>query len=721
MKNFKFKQFKVLVVLVVLQIGFLLIPSYTHAWEPIGYLPYGPVDRIIEAEGRIWVGGGGMIFGFDPDDGNAPAVDTIMVYGAGNDLVYSDGKLYLPTDRSGLFIFDISDRPIRQIAHWTPPNDERLVGCAVLENGEIAITSSAGVVFFLNAVGDSLISAWSGGEGGFSRVACMGDMLVLARGPYPTRMMLMDASNVAEPESLSTTLFNDWVQNFLPVDDTRCYVSASTDGIYLMDFSDPRAPAEVDHAPIMYAGSKAGPMSLRDDVLLVSHLGSRNNPEGGLGIYSTELDSIHWFRWIGGAVEAPLMRDREAWVLKAQDGIYNVNLEELERPSINWLHRMPHQVEGVFVRDNLAYFAEGHGGLRIVDYSDPAHPYEIGWCENVGLMEDIWVDGDYAYVADGNGLLIYDVSDPTEPDIVAHIPIEQIQTRWVEGVTVESSVLYIASHFGLIMVDVTDPGDPRSLGSIDCTLLKDLAVRDSVVFMADSELLRIYDCSNPRDPVRLSEIQLPGGNGWDVALRDTLVLVSDRAFGLVIISISDVENPEIIGSLELESCQGLDDDGIYTYIGLVWDGIAVIDISDPENPEIIEHYDTPGGVLNVKSDGEIVVAADYSVGTSYFLRPDLQSVRKPVDTLLPGEMSLEISPNPFNGMVNLQFDLGKSALTTLRVIGLDGRVVETLLNGRMSAGTHTTIWKAHDQPAGLYFAELRSRDLVTTRKLILLK
>jgi len=416
------------------------------------------------------------------------------------------------------------------------------------------------------------------------------------------------------------------------------------------------------------------------------------------------------------------MRENEAWVLKAREGIYSVNLTNLERPSINWLHRMPHQVEGVFVRDNLAYFAEGHGGLRIVDYSDPSNPYEIGWCDNVGLMEDIWVDGDHAYVADGNGLLIYDVSDPTNPDTVTHIPIEQIQTRWVEGVAVENNVMYIASHFGMIMSDVTDPDRPLLLGWIDCTLLKDLAVRDSVVFIADNQLLRIYDCSNlRRNPLRLSELQLPGGNAWDVALRDTLALVSDRAFGLVIISIADLENPEIIGTLELESCQGLDDDGFYTYIGLVWNGLAAVDIADPENPEIVEYFDTPGGVLNVKSDGRIVVAADYNVGTSYFMRPGLQSVSERSVTLLPGDVNLSISPNPFNGIASLNFDLSKSGETMLRVIGLDGREIETLFNKRITAGSHTTFWKAHDQPAGMYFVELRSKGLITTRKLILLK
>ena len=702
--------------------GCITVADYCHAWEPIGSLPYGPVNSILEAGGRIWVAGGGTVFGFDPDEGNAPAVDTIFVYGSRRDLAFADGSLYLLTDSNGLFIFNITERPIRQTAHWMSPNNERLAGCAVLDDGHIVITSSAACVFFLSAQGDSLINTWSGEEGGgFSRVAVMGNLLLLVRGPYPLRMMLMDVSNVAQPESLSVTQFNDWVQDFMPVDDTLCYVSAATDGVYLMNLADPREPEEIIHAPIMYPDSKASSMSFDGEILLASHSGSRNQPEGGLGIYSAELDSIKWYRWTGGDIGAPLLRENEAWVLKAMEGIYNVNLENMERPRINWLRRLPHQVEGVFVRDNLAYLAEGHGGLRIIDYSEPADPHEIGWCDNVGLMEDIWVDGNHAYVADGNGLLIYDVHDPTRPDTVAHITAEQFRTRWVEGVAVENNILYTATHFKLSIGDVSDPGRPLPLGEVECTLLKDLAVRDGIAYLADNQFFRIIDCSQPRQPIQLAQIRMLGGEAWDVALRDTLALVTDRAYGLQVISIADLENPELLGTVEFDKCQGVDDDGYFTYVGLVWDGIAAVDISDPRNPEIIETFDTPGAVLNVKSDGEIVVAADYTAGTSYFPRPRLQSIREHGRLLLPKKTRFTVSPNPFNLTTEIQYNLHKSGWVTLRIIGVDGRLVGTLQNGWKRAGDHILSWDATGFPSGIYLCQLRVGGITSTSKLVLVK
>jgi len=695
--------------------------SFSEPWEPIGILPYGPFNTIIEAEDRIWIAGGGTVFGFDPDTGNAVAVDTIFVNGSRRGLAVNDGKLYLSTDANGVFTFDISDRPITQISHWMPPNRERLEDCVIMGDGNLAVSSKTTNIFFLNSRGDSLITTYTdNGDGWFGNMALVGDVLAVVRSPYPLRMMLIDVRNVAEPESLSTTGLRDWVYDFMSVNDTLCYVSAGTDGIYLMNFADPTAPEQIDHAPIMYGNSKAGPMSFDGETLLVSHLGSRNSPEGGLGIYSAELDSIRWFRWVGGDINEPLLRGNEAWVLKVMEGIYNINLEDLRQPTINWLHRLPHQVEGVFVRDNLAYLAEGHGGLRIIDYSDPTTPHEIGWCDNIGLMEDIWVDGNSAYVADGNGLLIFDIEDSSNPARIAHIPIDQMQTRWVEGVAVEHGIMYIASHFGMILADVSDPGRPRPLGAVETTLLKDLAVRNGIAYIADQAFFRIINCTQPREPVELGRLQMLGGGAWDVDLRDTLALVSDRAYGLHVISISDPENPELVGDLEF-NCQGLDDDGIFTYVGKVWDGLVAVDITDPANPEIIAEYNTPGGVLNVKSDGNIVVAADYNNGTSYFPVPDIQSVRNSTRILLPEQLSLSVFPNPFNYSTSISFSLSNPGYSDIRIFQSNGSEINVLESGWFGAGSYLFNWNAGNLPSGVYYISVRNKRKVITQGISLIR
>lgn len=78
-------------------------------------------------------------------------------------------------------------------------------------------------------------------------------------------------------------------------------------------------------------------------------------------------------------------------------------------------------------------------------------------------------------------------------------------------------------------------------------------------------------------------------------------------------------------------------------------------------------------------------------------------------------------PNPFNPTTELRFDLTANALTTLRVYDILGRETATLLNGTMTAGTHTVQFNAGGLPSGLYLARLTSGENVAVQKLMLLK
>jgi len=60
----------------------------------------------------------------------------------------------------------------------------------------------------------------------------------------------------------------------------------------------------------------------------------------------------------------------------------------------------------------FAYVADMENGLLIFDISDPTQPNEIGNSETQGQAQDIEIHGDHAYVADGNGgMVIFDISE----------------------------------------------------------------------------------------------------------------------------------------------------------------------------------------------------------------------------------------------------------------------------------------------------------------------
>ncbi len=96
---------------------------------------------------------------------------------------------------------------------------------------------------------------------------------------------------------------------------------------------------------------------------------------------------------------------------------------------------------------------------------------------------------------------------------------------------------------------------------------------------------------------------------------------------------------------------------------------------------------------------------------------------------LPSSFRLEQNyPNPFNPTTNITFELGASAAghVSLAVFNLLGQHVATLVDGSLSAGTHTYRWDGrHDSgrsaASGLYLYRLRVGDQTSVRAMTLTK
>jgi photosystem II stability/assembly factor-like uncharacterized protein len=82
-------------------------------------------------------------------------------------------------------------------------------------------------------------------------------------------------------------------------------------------------------------------------------------------------------------------------------------------------------------------------------------------------------------------------------------------------------------------------------------------------------------------------------------------------------------------------------------------------------------------------------------------------------------------PNPIRSETTIRFSLPKKTHATLKIYDLTGRTVAILVDGELTAGTHTVEWKS-DVASGIYFYRLTSRigqadNKTLTRKMVLLK
>lgn len=78
-------------------------------------------------------------------------------------------------------------------------------------------------------------------------------------------------------------------------------------------------------------------------------------------------------------------------------------------------------------------------------------------------------------------------------------------------------------------------------------------------------------------------------------------------------------------------------------------------------------------------------------------------------------------PNPFNSSTAIRFDIGESGHATLKVYNPLGREVAVLIEGMLSAGSHSVSWNASGLASGVYLSRLESGDYSEIQKMVLVK
>lgn len=89
---------------------------------------------------------------------------------------------------------------------------------------------------------------------------------------------------------------------------------------------------------------------------------------------------------------------------------------------------------------------------------------------------------------------------------------------------------------------------------------------------------------------------------------------------------------------------------------------------------------------------------------------------------IPLSFNLEQNyPNPFNPVTKINFDLPKSSNVKLSVYDIQGKLIETLVEGNLNPGSYQTEWTAGNLPSGIYFYRLEADGNVFSKKMMLVK
>jgi hypothetical protein len=290
-----------------------------------------------------------------------------------------------------------------------------------------------------------------------------------------------------------------------------------------------------------------------------------------------------------------------------------------------------HEPLGVWanVSASRAYVANFLEGLSVVDIADLTSPQFDTSMLAAGLSEDIAIQGSTAYVAtDGCGMKILDITDPVHPWEVGSV--DSTRDNMTQTLAVEDSFAFIGWGWRpwLRSVNVLDPANPEKAGGVELfSFPTDLAVRDSILYVAEDGRLQIVNVARPREPVLVGSCNI-SGTGVDLMLQDTLAYVS--SLPTQIVNLVSPTSPSVIGTIPTYG-YGLAVRDSIAFAPALYDSMVIYNVRNPSAPVRIGRYTFSGG--HVWNAGVALV------GTLLYVGGDLLHVLDVSDPLSPTEVT----------------------------------------------------------------------------------
>jgi peptidyl-prolyl cis-trans isomerase A (cyclophilin A) len=252
----------------------------------------------------------------------------------------------------------------------------------------------------------------------------LGQRLYVANGS--AGLAIFDVSDPAEPALLGSYPCGDEARDVLVteavVDDAQVTVAFVADlfaGVLVLDVTDPAAVTSLGVLPTAGAAIALG---LDGSVLYVADW------TAGLSIF--DVADLRDIRLLGRAKQLT---------------------EDL---TIGY-------AVSVSVAEGYAYVADAVYGVYVLDVSDPAHAQYVAdfftYTYPDAYAWDLVVHGGRLHiVTQGNGLIAVDISDPTQPGYLGHLPMALIQWAFLD---VSGDLAVISTQNGFLFLDVSDPAD----------------------------------------------------------------------------------------------------------------------------------------------------------------------------------------------------------------------------------------------------------------------
>jgi hypothetical protein len=229
------------------------------------------------------------------------------------------------------------------------------------------------------------------------------------------------------------------------------------------------------------------------------------------------------------------------------------------------------------------------------------------------------IDGNFLYMAAGfNGVQVYDITDPVNPQWVKNVPIGFDDITY--DLTITNGYLYTATFGeGIVVVDIDPLQDAHVVNTIGVT---------GQMFAIDSSGTTLYavmatypdgavvilDASDPTSPTTVNSIPF---SGFPREIKESggYAYLAAHTGGLVVLNVDPPASASVVATVPVSGDSwGVDVSGAYAYVATRSNALDIIDIDPPESASIVKTVDMPSNAYDVSVAGDYAYVADYNAG-----------------------------------------------------------------------------------------------------------
>lgn len=307
-------------------------------------------------------------------------------------------------------------------------------------------------------------------------------------------------------------------------------------------------------------------------------------------------------------VEDVLIADGLVYVLTASEKLFIFDVEASLRETPLGQIELGHAYQKMVLdRDRRLLDLIGDGDCGILDVSDPGQPLILQHHEISSLAQDIKLSGDLVLIADSNYVVIYQLDDNGEFSEIGsyrHYGSDIFEMEPYRDAVVSSAVRNSFGGGGLRIVSIADPTDPQLVATLPVEGFS-LEIENDLAILADFDSLTTLDLSDIENPQIIGDLRFSGSSSEIAATGTHCILGHSGTLSYLNLSFPIRPYPQwsIAYPAQIYSIAA-GGSALYLATDL---GVDILDLSSPEQIVKETSLDFDYSISRILLDGDLML------------------------------------------------------------------------------------------------------------------